>query len=160
MNDPLDAVFVYGDEAAELKRIDIARKLATYLERMPAELRRLFGEQFQRISFSDLMQLRADRAQLLDDISALQDKLRADSADLQAAQARIAEFESGALVEALLEANRDQSDIIIEQAQQINNARRIIQHLLLCDQSENCFIRTIASQDWLAANPDPAERQP
>lgn len=60
MSDPLDVIFVTGDEAAELKRTDTARKLATYLERMPAELRGLFAEKFQRIDRAELAQLRSD----------------------------------------------------------------------------------------------------
>lgn len=54
-NDPLEAVFVTGDEAAALKRADTARKLATYLERMPVELRGLFAAEFQRVKQEDVM---------------------------------------------------------------------------------------------------------
>lgn len=58
MSDPLDAVFVTGNESAELKRAATARALAAHLARMPAELRAMFGEQFQHITSAELAQLR------------------------------------------------------------------------------------------------------
>lgn len=152
MNDPLDAVFVTGDEAAELKRTDTARKLATYLERMPAELLRLFGEQFQHISTSELAQLRAD---------------------LQAAQERIAQLETtialnryitppfdlidDATAQLAIECS-EKDDRIAEQARQLEGARTILQFIGKHDYP-NGTLRNAAS-NWLAANPAPREPQP
>lgn len=77
-NDPLDSVFVTGDEAAALKRADTARKLATYLERMPIELRGMFTDEFQHINRAELDQLRAD-------LAAAQERIAQQAAQLEQA---------------------------------------------------------------------------
>lgn len=86
-------------------------------------------------------------------------------ADLHAAQERIAEFESGDLVSALLEANQTQADTIIAQARQLAEARKAMMAIndkydMWCDAPEPndkaFFFRTIEiSRVWLAANPAP-----
>lgn len=112
-NDPLEAVFVTGDKSAALKRTDTARKLATYLERMPVELRSMFAEEFQRINRAELTQLRAElQAEKLraDTLSSAQNVL---AAQLEAAQARCA-----------------------AQAAQLEQAKRVIMAWYIVDRNE------------------------
>lgn len=52
-NDPLDAVFVTGEEAQQLKRESLIRRLAKYLRDMPPELKPLFREKFHHVNDID-----------------------------------------------------------------------------------------------------------
>lgn len=90
-------------------------------------------------------------------------------ADLQAAQKRIKEFESGDLVSALLEANQTQADIIIEQARQLEEARDMIDQscsdaVAIVNMSDG-YVHEMADHlanqlgEWLAANPAPLAKQ-
>lgn len=108
-NDPLEAIFVTGDEAAALKRADTARKLATYLERMPVELRGMFAGEFQRVP------RRENMTGALDDIVNLSQGITAEKAraelaklraELTAAQARIAQLTTDAGESGLAAINR------------------------------------------------------
>lgn len=69
-NDPLDAIFVTGEEAQKLKRDRQRIRLATYLDDMPMEIKSLFKERFSLISPAELAQLRAtiaDQARQLEE---------------------------------------------------------------------------------------------
>lgn len=64
MSDPLDELFVTGEEAQKLNRDKQLADLAVYLDRMPSELKPLFRERFALIDSAELMQLRAAAAEL------------------------------------------------------------------------------------------------
>lgn len=169
MNDPLDAIFVTGDEAAELKRTDTARKLATYLERMPAKLRGMFAEQFQHISSAELAQLRDDSLlligsnRLLSEIGALLncapdatilDSISALRSDLQAAQDRNTEARKALLAWYVVELNECGEDVLplMKQLDEVD-----------LYESGDDFLPWAQElrRSWLAANPVPeAEPQP
>ncbi len=110
MNDPLDAVFVTGEEAEKLKQDRQVTRLALYLYRMPVELKPLFRERFApikqedrmsaitlgEIARSELAALRADIARLTEERNSWHDADAKCRADLQAAHERIAALESEA----------------------------------------------------------------
>lgn len=63
MSDPLDELFVTGEEAQKLNRDKQLADLAVYLDRMPSELKPLFRERFALIDSAELAQLRAAAAE-------------------------------------------------------------------------------------------------
>lgn len=97
---------------------------------------------------------RAELAQLRDDYSRACDAVTKLDAQVAEQARRIAEFESGDLVAALLDANRTQADRIIEQTRQLEEARQLLTTLEWNDWDDRV-------DAWLAANPAPeGEPQP
>lgn len=118
----------------------------------------LAEEPYRRVTVGDKANARIDLAQL--------------RADLHAVQERIKEFESGALVAALLDANQTQADRIIAQARQLEEDRKLreLAEALVNslgywmnaeEEPQECLKAELALGEWLAANPaEEAEKQP
>lgn len=59
MNDPLDVVFVTGEEAKRLEHDRQLARLARYLDNMPMDIKPLFKERFILIRADELSAMQA-----------------------------------------------------------------------------------------------------